>query len=71
MKKPLIIDELFDAWVDMFNTIDDVIEDIVKEHPKYKNKINRSAIKKEIQKTKLLASVLEEGKKRSKLSSLQ
>lgn len=54
----------------MFNTIDDVVEDIVKNHPEYENKINRDAIRRAIKKTKLLADILEEGKKKSKLSSL-
>ena len=70
MTKSLIVNKLFNDWIDMFNTIDDVVEDIVKNHPEYENKINRDAIRRAIKKTKLLADILEEGKKKSKLSSL-
>ncbi len=66
----LLINELFEAWVMMFNNIDDVVEDIVERHPSFESKINRDVIRTSVKKTQHLARLLEEGKEKSKLSSL-
>ena len=66
----LLLNELFEAWVMMFNNIDDVIEDIVRHHPSFESKIDRDAIRTSVKKTQHLAKLLEEGKEKSKLSAL-
>ena len=72
MKKSqfLLLNELFESWITMFNNIDDVVEDIVKRHPSFESKIDRDVIRTSIKKTQHLARLLEEGKEKSKLSSL-
>jgi hypothetical protein len=66
----LLINELFESWVMMFNNIDDVVEDIVNHYPNFESKINRDVIRRSVKKTQHLARLLEEGKEKSKLSSL-
>tara|TARA_R100001082_G_scaffold111226_1_gene94257 strand:+ start:2461 stop:2685 length:225 start_codon:yes stop_codon:yes gene_type:complete len=66
----LLINELFESWIMMFNNIDDVVEDIVKHHPSFESKINRDVIRTSVKKTQHLARLLEKGKEKSKLSSL-
>tara|TARA_R100001082_G_scaffold40331_1_gene21309 strand:- start:182 stop:436 length:255 start_codon:yes stop_codon:yes gene_type:complete len=58
----ILLDELFETWIEMFNNIDDVVEDIVNNYPEFESKINRSIIKKSVKKTQNLAKLLEEEK---------
>jgi len=63
-----LINELNEAWIAMFNNIDDVVEEITEYYPDFQSKINREVIKNAITKTSKLSRFLEEGE--SKMSSL-
>ena len=54
----LLINELFESWIMMFNNIDDVVEDIVKHYPSFESKIDRDVIRTSVKKTKHLARLL-------------
>ncbi|MAG27433.1 hypothetical protein CMI47_18020 [Candidatus Pacearchaeota archaeon] len=63
----LSINELNKAWVDMFNNIDDVVEEIVDYYPDFESKIDRGLIKDAIRKTQKLAELIEKGRKMSRV----
>jgi hypothetical protein len=63
----LSINELNKAWVDMFNNIDDVVEEIAHYYPDFESKIDRGLIKDAIRKTQTLAELIEKGRKMSRV----
>tara|TARA_R100000750_G_scaffold40513_1_gene26215 strand:- start:246 stop:455 length:210 start_codon:yes stop_codon:yes gene_type:complete len=63
----LTINELNESWVDMFNNIDDVVEEITLYYPDFQSKIDRGLIKNAIRKTQALSKLLDTAKKVSRV----
>jgi len=65
------IDELFESWAEMFTELDNIFDKVDSTNTKLDLDNLRNAIKTAHSKTNRLAKIIESGKQKSQLSSLQ
>ena len=64
----MIIEDLRESWMLMFEHIDDIVEKIVKEYPEFEKNLDRNLIYNAVQDTKKLDRLLTEAKRQSEIS---
>jgi len=64
----MIIEDLRESWMLMFEHIDDLVEKIVKKYPEFEENLDRNLIHNAVQDTKKLDRLLTEAKRQSEIN---